>query len=211
MERPSHIHFDTRHFSHRLPLMGLAVCLQVSVAWLLTHELINQRISDVIPAWLEVSPLPEKQPDTKPLPPPEPVLLDPKPVTAEKPIFESDRPPPDKGIRAEPDQKPVVVAMRPVVPERAATGIVATHTVPPYPPIARRLGVEGKVTLRLTVNAEGRVSEAEVVTSSGRDDLDQTAQQWIMAHWVYKPALVNGAPVASKALATVTFSLTNDR
>ena len=55
------------------------------------------------------------------------------------------------------------------------------------------------------------MSQAEVVTSSGREDLDQTAQQWIMAHWTYKPALANGVPVASKALATVTFSLTNER
>jgi protein TonB len=88
--------------------------------------------------------------------------------------------------------------------------IAATHTAPPYPPIARRIGAEGKVTLRLTVTAEGRVSQADIVTSSGRDDLDQTAQQWIMAHWKYKPALANGVAVVSKTLATVTFSLINE-
>jgi protein TonB len=98
-----------------------------------------------------------------------------------------------------------------MLPDRAPIGIASTHTVPPYPPIARRIGAEGKVTLRLTVTAEGRVSAAEVVTSSGRDDLDQTAQQWIMAHWIYKPALANGIPMVSRTLATVTFSLTNER
>ena len=55
------------------------------------------------------------------------------------------------------------------------------------------------------------VSAAEVVNTSGRDELDQAAQQWILAHWSYKPALAAGVPVASKVLATVTFSLTNER
>jgi protein TonB len=95
--------------------------------------------------------------------------------------------------------------------DRALAGIPGTHTVPPYPPIARRIGAEGKVTLRLTVSAEGKVTATEVISSSGRDDLDQSAQQWIMAHWIYKPALANGAPAVSQTLATVVFSLTNER
>jgi len=92
---------------------------------------------------------------------------------------------------------------------RAPVGIAATHTTPPYPPIARRLGVEGQVTLRLTVLADGRVGEADVVTSSGRDDLDQTARQWIVAHRAYKPAIENGVPAVSHILANVVFSLKN--
>ena len=93
----------------------------------------------------------------------------------------------------------------------AAVGIVSTHTVPPYPPIARRIGAEGKVTLRLTVSTEGRVTQADVESSSGHDELDQTAQQWIMAHWAYKPAQENGVPVVSHVLATVTFNLAAER
>ena len=212
MERPSHIHFDTQSISHRLPFLSLAICLQISVIWLLTHELINRRGSDILPRWLEVSALPDKPSDSPLPPPPDPTLTDIKPVTADQPIFTSDRPPPEGGgIHTEVDQKPVVVAVRPAMPDRAAVSITATHTTPPYPPIARRIGAEGKVTLRLTVTTEGRVSQADVVSSSGRDELDQTAQQWIMAHWIYKPALANGVPVISKALATVTFSLTNER
>ena len=83
--------------------------------------------------------------------------------------------------------------------------------MPPYPPVARRIGAEGQVTLRLTVSAEGRVTQAEIVTSSGRDELDQTAQQWIVAHWAYRPALENGVPAVSHVLATVAFSLSAGR
>ena len=41
MERPSHIHFDTRRFSHRLPLIGLALSFQLATLWLFTHGLIT--------------------------------------------------------------------------------------------------------------------------------------------------------------------------
>jgi protein TonB len=211
MERPSHIHFDTQSISHRLPFLALALTLQGSAVWLLAHELIERRMHISVPPWIEVSPLPDK-PDTPLPPPPDPVLTDIKPVTADQPIITSDRPPPEGGgIHVEPDQKQAASVVRPAIPDRAAAAITATHTTPPYPPIARRIGAEGKVTLRLTVTTEGRVSQADVVSSSGRDELDQTAQQWIMAHWIYKPALANGVPVISKALATVTFSLTNER
>ena len=66
------------------------------------------------------------------------------------------------------------------------------------------------MTLRLTVTAEGRGAQADIVTSSGREDLDQTAQEWIVAHWTYKPALANGVPAPGHTLATVVFSLINE-
>jgi protein TonB len=138
-------------------------------------------------------------------------LITPDRLAVVPPIF--DTAPGEKSVvNVEPRQSSTSSqTMPPSAPDHAPVSIAATHTVPPYPPIARRLGVEGKVTLRLTVSVEGRVSRAEVVTSSGRDDLDQTAQQWIMAHWRYKPALANGVAAASQTLATVTFSLINER
>ncbi len=212
MERPSHIHFDSQAISNRLPFVCLALCLQVSAVWLLAHELINRHGSQLIPRLIEVSPLPDQPTDSPLPPPPDPQLTDITPITAQPPLFTTDRAPPEgTGIHVLPEQGPVVLASRPAIPDRAAVSIAGTHTTPPYPPIARRIGAEGRVTLRLTVTAEGRVAQADIVTSSGRDDLDQTAQEWIVAHWIYKPASANGVPVASKALATVTFSLTNER
>jgi protein TonB len=212
MERPSHINFDTQsqHFSRRLPLLGLALCLQASVAWLLAHELINRKIGEVLPHLIEVVPLPEKQPDRLP-PPPDPTSVTPNKLTAVAPIF--DTAPSERTIvNIEPRQSSSSSqSITPPAPDRAPVSISATHTVPPYPPIARRLGAEGKVTLNLTVNAEGRVAQADIVTSSGNGELDQAAQQWIVAHWKYKPALANGVAAASHTLATVTFNLINER
>jgi len=210
MERPSHIIFDTQahYFSHRLPWISLAISLQIAALWLFMHGFSNYRMTPTI-GDIVVAPIPKE--DSKgPVKPPEPVLIKPKPVTAEKPIFDYGRGPVDNsGIHADPEQRPVTVATNPVVPDRGAVSITATHTLPPYPPIARRIGAEGKVTLRLTVLPDGRVGKAEVLNSSGRADLDETAQQWIVAHWTYRPASHDGQPIIGQATATVVFSLTN--
>jgi protein TonB len=113
------------------------------------------------------------------------------PVTAQNPPTVTRQPPPQAAV-----------------PDRAATAIPGTHTTPPYPALARRLGAEGKVTLRLTVAPDGTVKQAEVVTSSGRQDLDQAAQQWLVTHWTYRPAIRDGAPATAQVLAAVQFSLT---
>jgi protein TonB len=209
MERPSHIIFATQSRSRRLPWIGLAVSLQAAVVWLFVHGLVSGTIH-LPPGPIEL--MPNVDPQKPTVKPPEPTL---HPVPIPKPAdplsgvkFES---PGNGSITVSPPQDPGPVTPQPVGVTRAAVSITSTHTLPPYPPIARRIGAEGKVTLNLTVTAEGRVAQADIVTSSGRDDLDQTAQQWIVTHWAYKPALENGAPAVSHTLATVTFSLINER
>jgi len=89
--------------------------------------------------------------------------------------------------------------------------VAGTHTIPPYPPLAMRLNEAGRVRLHLTITPQGTVSEAAVVRSSGYDDLDQTARNWVMAHWRYRPATHAGVPVPATAEAEVLFDLQNAR
>lgn len=210
MERPSHIILNPQsHFvSRRLPLLGLALCLQASVFWLFTHGLISQTIRH-IPGLITVIPVPEKHELPLP-PPPGPKIKIPGKITVVIPRF-GTAPNERSIVNIEQKQAPSSQGTEtPPVPDRAAISVGSTHTTPPYPPIARRIGAEGKVMLRLTISAEGRVTAAEIVKSSGRDDLDQTAQQWILAHWIYKPALHNGVAAVSQTLATMTFNLQNE-
>jgi protein TonB len=95
--------------------------------------------------------------------------------------------------------------------DSAATGVLNTHTTPPYPDVARRLGEQGQVLLHLTISAQGDVTAATVTQSSGFPDLDQTAVAWVVAHWKYKPAIQNGAALASVTDAIVKFDLKNAR
>jgi TonB family protein len=206
MERPSHIIFDTHQsLSRRLPLLGLAGCLQIAIFWLFTHGLGSGVIHSIIHD-IELQPFKEKV-DTGPKPPPINVHIrdhiDVPPV--DLPPIDIKREP-GGGIAVMPNNGDGATMMGAT---RAVVSIAATHTVPPYPVIARRVGWEGKVTLRLTVLTDGHVGAAEVVASSGRVDLDQTAQAWIVSHWRYRPALDKGAPAVSQTLATVVFSLTD--
>jgi protein TonB len=211
MERPSHISFDTQahYFSRRLPMIGLALSLQLAGVWLFTQGLINiSKVNIFHDGPIVLQPIPDvEKPREKP---PEPkITTRVKTEIVKPPIFTTDKPRGENTItlqRPTANDPPTGRGL-----DRALASIAGTHTVPPYPPIARRIGVEGKVTLRLTVSAEGKVTAAEIVSSSGREDMDQGAQQWIMAHWAYRPALDNGVPTVSHTLATVIFSLVNER
>jgi TonB family protein len=205
MERPSHIIFDTHQsLSRRLPLLGVAASLQIAIFWLFTHGLGSGVIHAIIHD-IELQPFKEKVDTAPKLPPIKPHIREHlETPTATLPIFNTDRRPGGTGITPTSNNGDGGAITGPT---RAAVSVAATHTVPPYPVIARRVGWEGQVTLRLTVLTDGHVGKAEVATSSGRVDLDQTAQAWIVSHWIYRPALDNGAPTVSQALATVVFSL----
>jgi protein TonB len=211
MERPSHIIFE-RHqsFSRRAPLFAMAIVLQLAGFWLFTHGLATG-VAHFIPR-IELIPIVDRP--VPPAEPPEPQITNKVrvPVVAQ-PIFSTEETSKGNGgitaTLSQPNETGSTGSRENIV--HPAIGILSTHTVPPYPPIARRIGAEGKATLRLTVSADGRVTQADVESSSGRDELDQAARQWIMAHWAYKPALENGVPLVSHVLATVTFSLAAER
>jgi protein TonB len=75
-----------------------------------------------------------------------------------------------------------------------------------YPPEAVRRRIEGTVTLRLQVAADGRVSAVEVASSSGFDMLDQAAADTVRT-WRGEPSRVGGQPVAASILLPVEFRL----
>jgi protein TonB len=79
---------------------------------------------------------------------------------------------------------------------------------PAYPDTARREGLEGVVTLEITVEPDGRVSEVVVAKSSGHACLDESAVEAART-WIYEPARLNGAPVAAKIRVPVRFALTD--
>ncbi len=99
--------------------------------------------------------------------------------------------------------------MQPPVPDTSVASISGTHSIPDYPALARRLGEQGNVRLSLTISATGDVTGANVVQSSGFPDLDQTAVDWVMAHWKYAPATQGGIAVPSQTQAVVVFNLRN--
>jgi periplasmic protein TonB len=62
---------------------------------------------------------------------------------------------------------------------------------PPYPPLSKRLGEQGKVVVRVLIDASGTATQAEIRSSSGYERLDQTALQTVL-RWRYVPGKRNG-------------------
>jgi len=89
-----------------------------------------------------------------------------------------------------------------------AQAIIGTHTIPDYPPLDARLGHEGNVLLKLSINEWGAVTDAQIERSSGYESLDQAAASWVKSHWLYHPATRAGDGIPSTAEVTVTFRLT---
>lgn len=139
----------------------------------------------------------------EPGPPPTPTMHNPVAVNPVMPTYHfDDRSQTNQGI---------TTVVGPATPnyDQTAMGIINTHTTPPYPPLAIRLGEEGSVRLHLMISPQGMVTEALVVRSSGYDDLDRAARNWVMAHWRYRPALRGGAAVASASDVQLRFDLKN--
>jgi protein TonB len=161
------------------------------------------------------------EPDDRQLPPPpQPTIPAPRitefvPPIIEIPVVpEDDRntiTPPQVQPATPPAEPPQVASLNPpatppliVSPARA---IMATHTIPDYPPVSRRLGEQGMLRLRLAIGADGAVQDARVETSSGYRRLDDAAIQWVKAHWRYEPAMQGPKAIPSTATAEVTFRL----
>jgi protein TonB len=77
---------------------------------------------------------------------------------------------------------------------------------PLYPRSARERGVEGKVSVKVWVTAEGTVERAEVVKGSGSELLDRAAHESALEA-SFKPALKAGVPTAAEKTIVITFSL----
>lgn len=79
-----------------------------------------------------------------------------------------------------------------------------------YPAISRRLGEQGTVVVRMTVNRDGRVSDVAIAQSSGSDRLDAAAVQAVKERYVFQPATIGGRPIVFPGwLIQIRWTLTN--
>ncbi|MDP2019470.1 MAG: energy transducer TonB [Hydrogenophaga sp.] len=141
------------------------------------------------------APVPKRVTPPAPRPAPQPVAIaDPTPSpTAATGITEPQPPAP-------PPQTPMVVAEpAPPAPPKielpSSSADYLNNAPPPYPPLSKRLGEQGKVTVRAFIEVNGTASKAEIRTSSGYERLDQTALQTVMK-WRYIPGKRAGVPEA---------------
>ncbi|MGN6376654.1 MAG: energy transducer TonB [Sphingomonas sp.] len=171
--------------------------------------------------------------DVAPPPPPPPPDVPPPPPPPEQPMTSPPvvSPPAIVPVPAPPVQIQTVTTPPPAIsltPVAAPPAPVPPPPAPPkvsqaarakgnpgrffgddaYPPAARRAGAEGRVTVRLTIGTDGRVTDCSVSGSSGNSDLDNTTCRIFKSKVKYEPAKdTNGNPAVDHTTQSVTWKL----
>ena len=171
------------------------------------------------------APPPEPAPMPQPVARPAPVQPRRAPVARRKPVAPSPRPQPPARLQeraaatAPAAAEPAAAAMPPApaatpAPAPVRTGVsisasyAASNRPPVQPPRSLRNNEEGKVVLRVLVQADGSAGEVQVRSSSGFPLLDEAARSAVQA-WRFNPATSDGKPVAEWYLVPIIFKLSN--
>ena len=82
------------------------------------------------------------------------------------------------------------------------------NPLPAYPPLARKLGLEGLVVLRVQVGVAGTPEQVAVAQTSGAPILDEAALKAVQG-WKFVPARRGDTPVAHVVDVPIRFQLRN--
>lgn len=176
--------------------------LHMGVLWALQTGLLRRVVEVIVPAQVLVEVYsPQEDKPAPPPPAPKPVKTQLTPVAPPTPLAVNT-----------PTPQPSEVTLAPVTPsqpvttgEKALTNATATASTgapaappkvefsssdadylnnpkPPYPPLSKRMGEQGRVVIRTLIAADGTATDASIFKSSGFDRLDQaalaTARKW---------------------------------
>jgi len=123
----------------------------------------------------------------------------------------SEAPPsamPQSGARPEAlaaSRAPSLPAAAPAAPEVSPADFKRTRFVAPtYPPQALSRGLEGEVRVRITVDTEGRVVGAQVLSATPAGVFDQAAVNAVRK-WRFEPVVKGGRPIEASVATTIRF------
>jgi len=155
------------------------------------------------------TPRPPKRPIARPaapadsVPSPAAQVTEPEPVTAAA-MADAQASEVSSDPQSQPDSKHSPVPVE-ISQPRFDAGYLK-NPAPAYPPMSRRLGDEGRVVLRVLVEADGRPGEVTIKTSSGFPRLDQAAEDAVR-RWKFVPARQGDEAVRAAVLVPIVFNL----
>jgi len=220
MERPEHslrgaVGTQAELAPRRFGGLVIVTAIHIGIVALLILGLVGNEMEkkkEDIQATVEQQKVEPKAP-----PPPPPDVVKPPPPFVPPPDFQiqSDAPPPANSITTTqvrppsppPPAPPPAPPAPPAAPPVAAEPIMATHTPPPYPPISQRLGEHGTVTLMVTIDENGRATEATVTTTSGSNRLDTASIDFVKQRYRWRPATQGGKPIATRQQIRIIYDL----
>ena len=182
----------------------------------LAYSAIKKAVERVTTVDIEEPPPPEEEPP----PPPPDDIVPPPPVAPPQPINIAPAPPPIQTVTTPPPPAPVFTRAAPPPPAPPPAPSKARGAQPEnqrswqqrimdnYPARAIRDEIEGRVGVRVTVGANGRVSGCSVSASSGQSVLDDAACQDITRYGRFSPALDDaGNPTTGSWGTTIVYQL----
>jgi len=111
-----------------------------------------------------------------------------------------------------PVQAPTPVAVKPywaakyVAPSRVSElPVLLDEVKAPYPPAARKEGVEGQVILMMTIDDEGKVAEVKSISGPGHGLNEAAVRAARQFRW--KPAKLNGLAVSTEIRYVYSFEI----
>jgi len=109
---------------------------------------------------------------------------------------------------AAPAPLPVAAAAPPAaaVSEPRFDAAYLDNPAPVYPALSRRMREEGRVIVRVFVEANGRASQVQINSSSSSPRLDQAAQEAV-ARWKFFPAQRGAEAIGAWVLVPIVFNL----
>jgi protein TonB len=117
-------------------------------------------------------------------------------------------------VEKTPTPLPVAVVSAPPAPGTGTPKTITTgieYILPPqlvYPAMAKRMGEQGKVVLRILVGENGKPDQVQVQTSSGYARLDEAGRQ-AGQRAVFKPHMEDGRAVPVYVILPLNFQLTS--
>ena len=111
------------------------------------------------------------------------------------------------GVGADPiPPQPPFVPPHEIVRHGPQIATAESRLRPPYPQAKQMLGEEATLTLKLSIDAIGRVVAVEPIGSADRSFLD-SARRHLLSVWRFTPATEDGKPVPSTKVITLHFEL----
>lgn len=204
--------------------IGVTILLHAAaIAVLLQFQPVRSALKEAVPIMVSlITPPPPMVEKPKELPRPLPVKphmqrVEPAPAPPTLLAAVTEAPPTPAAPAPQPVAPPAPPAPVAVAPASAPPAPMAppsfnaaylNNPPPAYPPQSRRLGHQGKVILRVLVNAAGTPDKVELRTSSGFDRLDDAALDAVR-RWKFVPARQADNAVAAWVLVPLIFTLEN--
>jgi protein TonB len=169
----------------------IVIAFHVLLIWALANGLGTTIVTIFAPEPIKLAPVEQKIPPPQTVDPLEPVINKPTkivitPNELTNLTFDDIQPPVVTGVGT--DESGIAPTLSKPKLLRASK--------PDYPSAAARLGEEGATSLKLLINTDGRVADAQLVTSSGSSRLDEAAIKHAKRNWAFSPCIEGGKAVA---------------